>query len=566
MSSAILTQCARDLVQKVSTEMKLEYGMSSMAPSIYDTAWLAMIEKNTDQGPQWLFPGCFEYLIEHQNEEGGWDPLEQATRTVKYPANVWLPDCIIHSLAASLALCWHIRRAMPKGGDVPSDSLARLLRAKKFLDSKLHVWQLDGTTHFGYELLVPVLLRLLRDEGMTFEFPAKEALMEKYQKASDIDISWLYSSPCKIPLFCLEGFLEKLDFSRLQHLVTSAGIVASPASAASYLIYSPLWSDQCEAYLRHVVSHGQGKGNGAVGGVFPMEIFEPSWVLTALLENGFTVESLGREQVNDMVQMIHRNLENGVTGATVEFLPDADDTSRALTALNLHGYQISPAAMVEKFEVDQCFETFDARMPNRVKSVSVNGNVLNSLLHAPDPSAFTSQIEKIAKFMCGRWNTDRKFEDHWNLSEYYGLMHMAQSLVPLLVLWDQGGLPSLPEDLVQSVIPSCLQEAMVRILQQQNLDGSWGDIHSREETAYSIIALANLGSHAAVGDDFSRVELAIARGKQFLLENWQLGDKPDRIWTGKILHGISYVQDAYVVAALKVSRVNLAGKRGLCPN
>jgi hypothetical protein len=142
---------------------------------------------------------------------------------------------------------------------------------------------------------------------------------------------------------------------------------------------------------------------------------------------------------------------------------------------------------------------------------------------------------------------------------------MAQSLVQLLVLWHEGGLPTIPEDFVQMIIPSCLQGATALIVQQQNPDGSWGDIHSKEETAYSIIALANMGSHTALGDDFSHVELAIARGKQFLLENWELGDRPDRIWTGKILHGISYVQDAYVIAALKISRANLAGKRRLDP-
>jgi hypothetical protein len=140
-------------------------------------------------------------------------------------------------------------------------------------------------------------------------------------------------------------------------------------------------------------------------------------------------------------------------------------------------------------------------------------------------------------------------------------MHIAQSLVSLLDKWDKGELPSLPEDIIHSMIPSCLEKAMERILQQQNKDGSWGTIHSREETAYAIVALANLGSHAAICDDFGRVELAIARGKQFLLENWQPGDKPDRIWTGKILHGVSYVKDAYVLAALKVNRANLAGKR-----
>lgn len=157
-----------------------------------------------------------------------------------------------------------------------------------------------------------------------------------------------------------------------------------------------------------------------------------SQVLTALLENGFTADNLGQEQVNDMLEIIHGKLQDGVTGASEDtpsntahsnlgliscsahiWFPDADDTSRALTALNLHGYQLNPASMAEKFEVDHCFQTFDARMPNRVESVSVNGNVLNSLLHSPDPSAFTSQIEKVATYMCGRWNPDGKFQDHW---------------------------------------------------------------------------------------------------------------------------------------------------------
>jgi hypothetical protein len=69
--------------------------------------------------------------------------------------------------------------------------------------------------------------------------------------------------------------------------------------------------------------------------------------------------------------------------------------------------------MTEKFEVDQCFATFDAKIHNRVKSVSVNGNVLNALLHSPDPSAFSSQIEKVARFVCGRWHEEGILEDHW---------------------------------------------------------------------------------------------------------------------------------------------------------
>lgn len=95
------------------------------------------------------------------------------------------------------------------------------------------------------------------------------------------------------------------------------------------------------------------------------------------------------------------------------FFPDADDTARALMVLNNNGYAVSRANLIRKFECDDGFETFDDRMPQRVTSVSVNGNVLSCLLSSSDPSAFTPQIENIAKFMCTKWSKEKTLHDHW---------------------------------------------------------------------------------------------------------------------------------------------------------
>ncbi|KAI9376183.1 terpenoid cyclases/protein prenyltransferase alpha-alpha toroid [Aspergillus egyptiacus] len=570
MSYPVLVSRASELVHRIATEMKSKHGLSSMAVSIYDTSWLAMIPKKTGDSTQWLFPESFTYLLDHQGPDGGWDLLAQSTRTAQYPDSLWIPDCIVHSLAGLLALCRHFRPAESAGEanlPPPDDGLSRIFRAKRFLDSKLAALALDGITHFGFELLVPVLLRLLEEEGVQFDFPAKEELSLKYEEASSIDMAWLYDGPCKVPLFCLEAFLGKLDFNRLSHLVTStAGIAASPASTAAYLVHSEVWSDEAEEYLRHAVLHGQGAGDGSVGGVFPLEIFEPSWVLTALLENGFTAENLGLKEVDLILEMIHESLEDGVTGATHAFFPDADDTSRALMTLNLQGYHKSPSGLLRRFEVDQCFETFDHQLPNRVTSVSVNGNVLNALLHSPDPNALSPQIEKVARFLCKKWGPTETLQDHWNMSEYYGIMHIAQSLIPLLIAHDRGSLMSLPADLFRDIVPSTLQQVLGHLLSRQHPDGSWGTLHCSEETAYAVVALVNLGCHpAVVGEKECAVDLAIARGKQFLLGNWVAGNQknPDRVWTGKVLHGLAYVGEAYILAALKVNRVNLAGARGI---
>jgi hypothetical protein len=66
---------------------------------------------------------------------------------------------------------------------------------------------------------------------------------------------------------------------------------------------------------------------------------------------------------------------------SISYLSRWTDTSRAITTLNLHGHQVSPTGLVDRFEVGYYFEMFDKQMANCVTSVSVNGDVLGCLLH-----------------------------------------------------------------------------------------------------------------------------------------------------------------------------------------
>ncbi|KAL4744449.1 hypothetical protein BDW72DRAFT_209005 [Aspergillus terricola var. indicus] len=554
--SAKTVNLARMLVRSIAAEVKSEHGFSSIAVSIYDTAWLAMIRK----GSKWLFPASFTYLLKHQGLDGGWDPLNQSTRAVQYPDYLWIPDCIVHSLAGLLALCRHSRFAASAGEEESTtDILPRITRAKSFLNNKLTLLTLDGITHSWFEMIVPVLLRLLEQEGLHFTFPAKKDLLQLYEKASSADMTWIYDNgPCKIPLFCLEAFLWKVDFSRLSHMVTfTAGVTASPASTAAYLIHSGVWSRDGEAYLRHVVST---RGDGSVGGIFPLAIFESCWALTALLDNGFAPEDIGAEEVDRIIQVIRESLTDGVTGATHAFFPDADDTARALMILNSIGCITSPAGMIQRFEGDDCFLTFDDTLPNRVASVSVNGNVLGALLRSPEPDIFAAQIEKVARFLCAQWRQQETLHDHWNISQYYCIMHIAHSLTHLLKIHNRGQLPSLSADLMTcGIIPCTLQQLLEHLLTRQHSDGTWGELHCCEEVAYAIVALAHIGSYSpVVGERRNEVDRSIARGKQYILENWTHNNpSPDRLWTGKVLHGFAYITEAYVLAALRVNRVNL---------
>ena len=281
MVSDSLDVRAQNLLREVVTSLKSNYGFTSMAFSIYDTAWLAMITKSSDNGPNWLFPECFTFLLEKQRPDGSWDLLENSNRQSKYQDCIAIPDTILHTLAGLLALSTHVRQSQCGGCDLPSDIELRIGRAKSFLDIQLAKWDIEKTTHFGFELLVPVLFYLLQGNNILFHFPQKQELENRYSIASKLDIDWLYVETCKVPLFSLEALIGKLDFSRLSHQISPAGMMASPASTAAYLIYAPTWSDECEAYLRHILLHGQGNGNGGVPGVFPLTTFESSWVCLA---------------------------------------------------------------------------------------------------------------------------------------------------------------------------------------------------------------------------------------------------------------------------------------------
>jgi hypothetical protein len=76
----------------------------------------------------------------------------------------------------------------------------------------------------------------------------------------------------------LEGFIGLVDFKNLRHQSTLGSMLASPSSTAAYLIHNPIWDQEAEAYLRHVVLKGSGKGSGGVPSTFPTTVFELAWV------------------------------------------------------------------------------------------------------------------------------------------------------------------------------------------------------------------------------------------------------------------------------------------------
>lgn len=266
-SSTSLDEKAGALLNSLIDSYDQTYGFGSMTCSIYDTAWVAMVYRTVDGEKSWIFPDTFRYLLDSQSSDGGW---------ASYASEV---DGILNTMAALLALCEHSAASSQLSDETPEMLKPRISRAAAFLQVCLDRWDVCATVHVGFEILVPTLLELLETKQITFDFKGRSSLMAiKELKMSKFNVEMLYGPAQTTMVHSLEGFVGKIDFDRVGHHLISGSMMGSPSSTAAYMMCCSTWNEDCEAYIRHAVADGEGKGNGGLPSAFPSTNFEITWV------------------------------------------------------------------------------------------------------------------------------------------------------------------------------------------------------------------------------------------------------------------------------------------------
>ncbi|KAK0637357.1 hypothetical protein B0T17DRAFT_107698 [Bombardia bombarda] len=104
---------------------------------------------------QWLFPECFSCILGAQANDGCWGRN--------------LTSGILNTAASLLAIKRHLSQPLNIPHDV-SNLQSRIDKATTSLRSQLAAWDVQATTHVGFEMIVPALLRFLQQEDDTFVF------------------------------------------------------------------------------------------------------------------------------------------------------------------------------------------------------------------------------------------------------------------------------------------------------------------------------------------------------------------------------------------------------------
>ena len=132
-----------------------------------------------------------------------------------------------------------------------------------------------------------------------------------------------------------------------------------------------------------------------------------------LIESGFERERLDQHTLSRIGEILRSALtaEKGIIGFAPNIGPDADDSAKAITALQYIGKPFPLDALLKAFELPTHFQCFQFE---RNPSLSVNCNVFIALLKYPEPVKYSSQILKVATFIAQEyWTTDGIMQDKW---------------------------------------------------------------------------------------------------------------------------------------------------------
>ena len=291
---------AKQLVNDLVGQLSREHGISSMSPTVYDTAWVSMIIKRVGDVPHWRFPESFDYLLEKQLPDGGWEA---------YAAEV---DGILNTMAALLSMKRHAAMPECRGCIGLEDIDVRILKATSNLTQKLNRWDVESTLHVGFEILVPALLAMLEQDSLPFHFPGRRALLElNKRKLASFHPGILYAEHKTTLMHSLEAFIGAIDFNFVRHHAIAGSMMASPSSTAAYLIHCQTWDDEAESYLAKAIKDGPGAGSGSVPSAFPSTTFELTWTVSTLLEAGFSADILESESLTRTANFLEAQLSSG---------------------------------------------------------------------------------------------------------------------------------------------------------------------------------------------------------------------------------------------------------------
>ena len=135
------------------------------------------------------------------------------------------------------------------------------------------------------------------------------------------------------------------------------------------------------------------------------------------------------------------------------------------------------------------------------------------------------------------------------------MMLLTRAFVRVFLEWNDNRLEFLSQELIRGKMAVTLTQLLVKILIEQQEDGSWGDL-SCDVTAYAVLTLTSLFSIPWTETLSSHISIAIKRGREFLNRLPFCWNEPSHIWIDKVLYCSPVLAQTYCLAALYAASSN----------
>lgn len=425
-------------------------------------------------------------------------------------------DRLVSTMAAVLAL-----------RDIREDWAAdAVLAGVDYLTRHGANWRQDSHEMIGFEVVAADLVDRANTVGLLPDYHFGELRTLRADKLSRIPAGVLTGQPTSL-LYSLEALLPLIAPSDMDGFFSPDGSMSSnPAATAA--AWSATGHGAALGYLRRAADS---TGDGGMPEVFPIDVFEPAWVLYTLNRVGL-LDDNAVPHVTRFAQVVAHSAHRarGVGVAEHFPVPDSDDTAMAANVLHAAGHDDSELlAALLGFEADTHFLGFNYE---RGAAISANARVLEALARRPD--LYRPQIAKATAFLFDGRRDSAWWFDKWHLSPYYAT---AQAVFGLA-----------------GTAPHELAQTWQWLLDSQHSNGAWGMADGlAEETAYAILALDALDPH------FGPMPAETCRrAHDYLRDHLDRNDYPE-LWIGKGLYTPITVVRAAVLAAYASSGRHSAG-------
>ncbi|XP_061977401.1 (E,E)-geranyllinalool synthase [Populus nigra] len=299
---------------------------SFIAPSAYDTAWLAMVP-DMSEPCQPMFKNCLDWVLNNQNVEGFWGEYDgHGMPTI---------ECLPATIACMIALKrWN-------AGEMIIDKGMAFIEANS---EKLIGEIYDSNCPRWFAIIFPAMVEMAQINGLEIIFPDRIKRVEMsifYKREQILEREELVDKYHYPPLLSyLEALPALYNFDQedaLKHLHADGSLFQSPSATAS--AFMATGNKDCLNYLQTLVQ----KCTNGVPQTYPMDEELLKLCMVNQLQRLGLAEHFNQE-IEGLLEQVYRNYMNQESWPkwTNSMATQLYKDSLAFCLLRMHGFRVSP--------------------------------------------------------------------------------------------------------------------------------------------------------------------------------------------------------------------------------